>query len=312
MKEIKVEWRGTFGMGDCMMALNVCHLHAWNRDRKINLEMHWEHEEDYYHHFEEEETLVERMEYIHNFYLHKERVRITHKYNQKEGSKYFYTFKDRNLKAKNRYLFEDNYFDDKSGPIAQNSWLFNPKLINQDMFIKSKIVSKKYCGNTIVIWRPLFNAEPPRTWKRLLTNDDWRVIIAILRRRGLNIVELTYRTPIREVLFHIATCKIVLCYDGMWHYISKNLNVPQAIVSDESISRYHTPEAFLMTHEKDPKDGRPSVWEYTDKKLGKLLGEAKKRSLTYKESCKNYLRWKSLQHYARRWSVEREKHWWEK
>ena len=59
MEEVKIEWRGTWGVGDFMMALNCAHRHSWNTGNVINLEMHWAHDRDHLHHFEEEETIIE-------------------------------------------------------------------------------------------------------------------------------------------------------------------------------------------------------------------------------------------------------------
>ena len=66
MKREKVSWRGTPGVGDFMWALNSCYAYAIRDNVYVDLEMHWEHGEDYYHHFEDPETIIERMEYIPN------------------------------------------------------------------------------------------------------------------------------------------------------------------------------------------------------------------------------------------------------
>ena len=279
-EEIKIQWRGTVGMGDCMMALNCAHTHAWNRGCKINLEMHWDHGEDYYHHFEEEETIIERMEYIHNFYLHKDNVRITHKYDQR-GDFYYENPNERN---KLRYIYEDNWFvNDSESQFPDNGWIFDIKKNNLDWQSLRKINLIKTSGhwrNKVVIWRPLYNAEKPRTWKRLLTNDGWNVIISTLRSQGFNVVELGYRTPIREALFHLRSCRQVICYDGMWHYIAKNLGVPMLVVSEEGITSYHTPNALKVSHSRKKKR---NIWKYLYK-IHELLGESKKLSKDYMSS----------------------------
>ena len=73
-----VTWRGTPGVGDFMWALNSVHLHSWRTKTPIDLEMHWSHGEHHLHHFEDPETIIERMQYMHIFYDRKEDVKISH------------------------------------------------------------------------------------------------------------------------------------------------------------------------------------------------------------------------------------------
>ena len=41
------KWRGTWGFGDAMMALNTAHHYSYSHDTPVELEMHWSHDEDY-------------------------------------------------------------------------------------------------------------------------------------------------------------------------------------------------------------------------------------------------------------------------
>lgn len=290
MEEIKVEWRGTWGVGDFMMALNCVHVHAWRTGKRINLEMHWPHDEHHLHHFEEEETIIERMEYIHSFYHHKERVRITHKFNQREGSPFFYP-NDSMSKNKLRFRFEDGTYKSKEGdPFPNNDWLFARYMVN------SKVYKDYFSSRKVVIWRPLFNAETPRTWKRLLTNDDWDDIITKLRREGCHVVEITYRTPVREAMFHILTSKFSLSYCGMWHYISKNAMTPMIVVSEEGVSKMHTGNnGLVVSHDKNKKG---NIWVCLDE-LRPTLNLIKKIVNAYSLSLEQYQLWGSLQKYAK-------------
>lgn len=280
----KVTWRGTPGVGDFMMALNCVHLHAYETSQKVNLEMHWEHDEDYYHHFEDPETIVERMEYIHNLYHDKDMVEVTHVFNSQgrysdwsywddiitdpDGSRRCITKR----RDKSRFWFESGrYSDDPGKGPPPNNWLFREDLINTP--------TQK---NKVVIWRPTFNAEMPRYWKRVLTNDQWERIISKLRSGGLNIVELSYRTPVREAVYHIATSRMVVCYDGMWHYIARNFSRPTAVISGEGITKYHTPNAIRY----DPTlEKEPSI-HMAIEEINNLLGDTKRQSRTYYEKVK--------------------------
>ncbi|MDC0889053.1 hypothetical protein OAS42_00240 [bacterium] len=274
-----VTWRGTPGVGDVMWALNCVHLHCAKNKVKVNLEFHWEHGEDHNHHFEDPETIIERCDYLHNFYERQEDVKIIHVFNADSRYK-FWKFDDDvvlepdgskriaaiDRRGKNRFYFESDAWNDSDGSsIPDNQWGFR------------KSAFKKINKKKVVIWRPTFNAEVPRTWKRHLTNAQWDDIISMLRGQGLNVVELTYRTPVREAMYEISTCRQVICYDGMWHYIAKNFARPMAVVSNEGVTKYHTPHAIRMNPLGEVKY---DVWWWMSH-MTQLLGHSRKKAMDW-------------------------------
>jgi len=221
----KVRWRGTWGVGDFMNALNVCHNYSFKNNIKVNLEMHWEHDEDYLHHPDDPETIIERMEWIHSQYHRRDDVTITHVYNS-DLFPHGNTNPDKNKK---RFYFDSGFSDNEETP--PNDWIFKPEAF-------------KPKRTKLVFWTPTYNSEPPRKWKRFLTNDDWYDIIKILSGKGWIPVELTYRTPIRDAFKQIQEADIIVCYDGMWHYIARNFGKPTFVPSWEGITTYNTPQAM--------------------------------------------------------------------
>jgi len=256
-----------------MWALNSCHMRAWTSGVPVVLEMHWDHSEHHLHHFEDPETIIERMHYIHNFYQRQEDVIITHEFNSR--GRYYYPPEEQGKKNKNRFWFESGAFSDQLGqPAPENSWLFR------------KNTFKPRDQKKVVIWRPLFNAEIPRRWKRKLTNSDWEGIIKNVSRQGMNITELTYRTPIREALYHIATARLVICYDGMWHYIAKNLATPMIVCSEEGVTKYHTPNAIRASHDVNQES---NIFWWC-KNFEKLLKHSNTKAIEYFDSLENIYR----------------------
>ena len=227
MSDEKVMWRGTHGVGDFMNALNCCYRYSYDEDKIINLEMHWEHDEDFLYHPDDPETIIDRMNFIHPKYFESERVEVTHVFNSKE----FY-YEDSEFKQKRRYLFESNRYKPTGAP--PNDWLFS-----EEEFIPVQ-------QNKIVMWTPHYNREPPRPWKRQLTSDDWYDIIQLLLGEGWILQEVTYRTSIEEAYKHIQEAKYVVSYDGMWHFISKNFGKPHIIPSEEGMTTYNTPAAVKV------------------------------------------------------------------
>ena len=229
----KVRWRGTWGMGDVILALNICHNYCYKNDTTLNLEMHWEHGEDHLETPEDPETIIERMTWIHTKYYREEDVTVTHVYN----SDLFDSGNVNPNRSKRRFYFESGAFEDTEAP--DNNWPWKRE------HYKNHIDTKK-----IVVWTPTYNSEPPRKWKRFLTKDDWGDIIELLRREGWILVELTYRTPIKEAFKQIQDADYVFCYDGMWHYLAKNFSTPIFIPSWEGISGYACPQVVCRPNKK--------------------------------------------------------------
>ena len=223
----KVRWRGTWGIGDSMQALNACHNYAHTNGFTVNLEMHWSHGENYFEHPKDPETIVERTNWIHTQYHNKELVNLTHVFN----SDLFPSGNVNPDKQKARFYFDSNAYDPNGGP--PNDWIFKAQSFTE----------KK---RKIVIWTPTYNSKPPRKWKRFLTNDDWCGIIKLLSWEGWNTVELTYRTPIKDAFKEISEADFIVCYDGMWHLIARNFAKPMLIPSWEGVTAYNTPQAVKL------------------------------------------------------------------
>lgn len=284
-----VTWRGTPGVGDFMWALNSCHRYAADHNvRKINLELHWEHGPDYLHHFEDPETIIERCNYIHNFYHQQDRVEIHHIFNadgrykdwkfnddvvlEANGEKRIAALNAHGFKA--RFWFQSgHYTDDRGATAPNNDWIFRP-----DAF-------QDYNPKRIVFWRPTWNAERPRTWKRIFTDSDWDLLIEHFTKLGFEMHELSYRTPASESMYLISTARMVICYDGIWHYVAKNFARPLAVISGEGVTKYHTPNALRLNPESHYDDR--NVWWWLEH-TGDLLGHTKNKSVDYENRMKTY------------------------
>ena len=218
-----LNWGTTPGMGDVMMGLNCGYRWAGENGLPLQINFHWFHDEKHLHHFEEEETIIERTEYIRQLYL-EEDVKINHIFNSEQ----------------NKYSLPEYRYGglDVRRHRDANNWSFHENTylpVDEDK---------------VVLWRPTFNAEVPRYWKRIITNPEWDFIIYNLQNMGYNVVELCYRTPIREATYHINTCNFIVCYDGMWHYIARNFFKPMIVASHDAITRYHTRQAIPLAKNK--------------------------------------------------------------
>ena len=213
--------KGTIGAGDFMSGLNVAYFRSFVLEIPIEVEFHWYHDEDYEFHMEDPESIIEKFDYLHQFYYQKgTNVTSTHVFNST----------DKNLHKK-RYRHH-------RGVIKTNDyrcWSFNIDML------KVVTIPKK-----IVLWRQTFNAAAPRTFKRAFDNDGWNYIVKSLKDQGYHVVEIDYRTPIREVMYHISNCEATVGYEGMWHMIAKNFWKPMIIFTKDNITNLHTPNAWIF------------------------------------------------------------------
>jgi hypothetical protein len=213
-----LNWGCTPGIGDFMMALNCAHRYAEENKTHITLNLNWKTPENL-HHPEDAESILERYNYIKDFYL-ESNVSVNHIFGGKElsigisGGKY-------------------GWFNPRSDKDT-NNWAFKKCTL---------LPSEK---NKVVIWRPIFNAELPRVWKRMISNNNWDLVITHLQELGYNVIELEYKTPIREATYHINTCEFIISYDGMWHYIARNFFKPMIVTSNDDITEYHTRQALPL------------------------------------------------------------------
>lgn len=219
-----IDWKGTVGMGDAMWGLNVAHRWAHDNGHALTtLRFHWNHGPDYRHHPDDPETIIERIDYVHTLYHNKDLVKTEHVFNSTDAA-----------------IFRERYRGVDIKPVPYNPvnyWQFNPSTFEDP--IEGKVV----------VWRPFFNAEKPHDWKLEVNEERWELVLSSLEQQGYTITELSYRTDIRSAVKHIKQAEFVVCYDGMWHYVARNLHKPMLVFSRNAISLFHTPNALLLSRD---------------------------------------------------------------
>lgn len=223
---ITLNWLGTEGVGDLMWGLNTAHQLAHVHKCMVDFRVHWKHDENYLWHFEDPETIIERFEYVRDFYLDPDLIIHNHVFNSTRD-----------------FTNSLRYSDLEFKPLPENRlnyWQFDPNVFEESI------------PGKIVIWRPTFNADPfvpSKLWKWEINGEQWNRVINILNK-NYDVVELTYRTPIREAFYHISNCQQVIAYDGMWHYFARNIFKPMAVISGNRITHFHTPHAKMLRRDK--------------------------------------------------------------
>lgn len=233
-----------------MYGLNIAYMRSFVNQKPTTLEIHFYHPKEYYYHYEDPESVVERFNYIQQRYMWKDIVNIKCVYNSTDTALYkkFYQGIHRRRDSE-----------------LYRYWALDPT------------IQTPSTSNKIVLWRPTFNLRQQiDNSKHILNDDEWQRLIDRLSDFGYDIVEIDYRTPISEALYHIRTCECCLSYEGMWHYITKNLFKPHIVLSNSSITRWHTPAAVKI---------EPKQTFFIDRDLKKftyMLEDATERANNYK------------------------------
>lgn len=256
----KITWKGTPGVGDFMYGLNVAYFRSWLMTKPIHITFEWYHDEDFLYHFEDPETIIERFKYIEKFYKKKNaRVSTDHVFNSTDGQLY-----------KSRFF---GYSTDKVGAprLRDNTWLMRDGFRHDN---PENIIPKK-----IVVWRETFNAQQPRRFKRTYDHETWHYVFGLIEEQGYTIQEIDYRTPIREAMYHIRTAQCCLCYEGMWHYIAKNMFKPMIVLARDKITKFHTPNALIFDGGPPDKEFSTRFWLSFDRRIHRAEVLAKKNFL---------------------------------
>ena len=261
----KIQWRGTWGVGDVCMGLNVAHNYSWsNKDCEVELEFHWNHDEDYKTRPDDPETIIERCAFLHDKYHQNDRVKVSHVFNT---SLFHYAEEDPytdKQKNKLRWIFP-NDVRDKTLRGEEMDWVYDKK------YYREPQERKTYLG---VYWTPQHNSERPRYWKRQLLPKDWEET----KHRFIkisNFIELNYQTPIKDVFDIIVECDWIFCYEGMWHYLARNLAKPIVIQSKERVTLANTPQVKRLRNRTSYRN-----W-LISKKPDLLIHGLKNRATTY-------------------------------
>lgn len=215
-----IRWKTTAGIGDSMYGLNIAFMRAFVNQKPTKFEINFYHDKEYAHHYEDPETVYDRFEYVRKRYMWPEMVHVKPVFNSTD-TKLYKEFYQGITRRKNSELYR--------------FWSFDPTITTNPTPYK------------IVLWRPTFNAaQQLNGFKIPLLNHEWDRIIFALKSFGYEVVELCYRTPISEAMYHIRTCECCISYEGMWHYISKNFFKPHIVFSSSSITNWHTPHAVWI------------------------------------------------------------------
>lgn len=215
-KCLKIEWRSREGLGDFITGLGYAHSATIKYDRPVHINFHWPNPKDHLMSKLDKESINYRFDHVLSLMKPVEQLTISHTYSSVPPWRFVNEFEE-----------------------------FNP--VHGLWYPKDDITSEK---NLVVFWSSKHNLDFPGYHKDPLY-DYWDDIVDNIRAEGYRVVEVTYRTPIKETMDLIQRCEFGIGYEGMVHQLFKFVWKPLVCASQRhSLAHLLCPQAHVI---KDPK-----------------------------------------------------------
>lgn len=207
---LNIEWRSGFGYGDFVTGLGYAHNASIKYDTAVNINFHWPHDLDYKESNDDPETIIERMWYVYGTMKQLDNVTVSVTTNSNPAFRFINQF-------------------DEFNPL-HGLWYHNLDFTDT---------------NIVVLWRSKYNTFFPGQLKDPFYNH-WDIVIEWLTNQGYNVKEVTYRTPISQVIKYISKCKFGIGYDGMVHQLFKYMWKPLIVCCERhKLNNLLIPQAAL-------------------------------------------------------------------
>lgn len=213
---LNIEWRGNFGYGDMTDPLTCSHAYTVKFDTPVTITIHWPFlDPNYKCSSQDPDTVLDQFEYLRSILKRpKHPVKFIHKF--------------RSDQIPFRYINNLEPLNPLTGV-----WYNNQHQTD---------------NHKVVVWSSRYNLKSVSSMKDPVRHQ-WDDIIKHYTELGYEVVELTYRMPIKEAIDHINTCTFGVGYDGMVHQLFKYLWKPITVLTDQGrhlINRLLVPQAVVM------------------------------------------------------------------
>lgn len=218
---LDIQFRSGFGYGDFISGLAYAHNASIKYKTPVDITFHWDHSIDYLHDSSDPETIVDRFYTCYDDLVKLDDVRV----NISCDSPLPYRF--------------INHLDELSP--YHSYW---------------QSLRKNRNDGIVLIWSSRHNTYFPGHKKDPIYNR-WNELSEHLENIGFTVREITYRTPIAEILDLISRCHIGIGYDGMIHQLFKIYQKPILVFCKRhDLNRLLVPHASLeISYERFLKRG---------------------------------------------------------
>lgn len=238
-----IEWRSKTGYGDFITGLGYAHSSTIKYQQPVHINFHWPHAIDVKQHPVEPETIYDRFNHILTYMKPVEGLTISHTWDSIPEW---------------RFINELEEFNPLHG-------LWYPK--------ERPVVEE----GLVAFWTSRHNLEFPGFHKDPLY-EDWPAIAEMLTKQGYTVKELTYRTPIVEVMDVINRCEFGIGYEGMVHQLFKFMWKPLIVASKRlSLNRLLIIQSHTISKAEDVLEGDiEALVDISRKRIQKVYKEHQK------------------------------------
>lgn len=213
---LEIDWKSGYGYGDFVTGLGYAHNASIRYEMNVNLTFHWTHDINHKETPLDPETIVERMYCVLDILEPLSSVTINHKMNSELGCRFINNLEEFN-------------------PL-HGLWHTNLRM--------------EYTNN-VVLWTSKHNTTYPGVSKDPAL-EDWSAIVKWIEDKGYVVKEVTYRTPVAEVIELIRTCSFGIGYDGLVHQLFKFFWKPLIVVCHrEELNNLLIPQASIVKSSND-------------------------------------------------------------
>jgi hypothetical protein len=251
-----IEWRSNIGYGDFITGLGYAHSATLKYQRPVHINFHWPHAKDIKQREDEPETLYERFNHILDYMKPVDNLTISHTWDSVPEW---------------RFINELEEFNPLHG-------LWYPK---QEPPVEKGLV---------VHWSSRHNLKFPGYHKDPVY-DHWPAVVDKIKSLGYNVVEVTYRTPIIEVMDLMYRCEFGIGYEGMIHQLFKFLWKPTIIASQRyDLTRLLAIQATIVSRPEHLLDGSIiGLVNNSKRRIQKVLADHKKYMQDIQDPTKHRL-----------------------
>lgn len=215
--QFHIQFRSNEGYGDFITGLSYAHSSVIKYQRPVKITFHWPNPKDHLLSNIDKESILYRFNHVLEWMKPVDGLTIAHRFSSVPSWRFINELEEFNL--------------------VHGLWYQSKKLPT-----KQKLV---------VHWSSKHNLTFPGYEKDPLY-DHWDDIVDHLKSVGYDVVEVTYRTPIKQALELMAQCQFGIGYEGMIHQLFKIIWKPTIIASQRvRLTRLLCPHSHIVNSYED-------------------------------------------------------------
>lgn len=208
-----IQWRSNEGFGDFISGIGYAHSSVIKYQRPVRVTFHWPNAENFLYTAKDTESIYERFQCVLDHMRPIDGLSIDHIFDSIP-----------------KFRFINNLEE------------FNP--MHGLWYPKKPVTIEK---DLVVLWTSRHNTKFVG-YEKDPAHDYWDQITNALVSYGYRVIEVTYRTPIHEIMNLISRCEFGIGYQGMAMHLYKSMWKPLVVVSGRmKWCKFLSPQACVIS-----------------------------------------------------------------